>query len=357
MSDDGFFARALGYVGRFPSCRLLVVGDIMLDEYVWGNVRRISPEAPVPVVAVTRDTRGLGGAANVALNIASLGAGVQVAGLVGADPAGREIARMLRKHGIGPAGIVVDADRPTTVKTRVIAHQQQIVRVDREKKEPPAEKARETLRSRVLAAVGQVDGVVLSDYRKGALFRELVRDVTAAAKKRGIFVAVDPKQTDFSFYRGCTLITPNKAEAEAALGGQELPGDLDIWEGGKVLLRKTGADAILLTRGEEGMSLVERGRRPFFHIPAQGRQVFDVTGAGDTVIGTLATGLGVGAPLRDAALLANVAAGVVVGEVGTAPITAEKLTRALRLREREREVALEEADGSTRRDGRPPASR
>ena len=357
MSDDGFLARALGYIGRFPSCRLLVVGDIMLDEYVWGNVGRISPEAPVPVVAVTRDTRGLGGAANVALNIASLGARVQVAGLVGADPAGREVARMLRRHGIGVTGIVVDADRPTTVKTRVIAHQQQIVRVDREKKEPPAEKARETLRNRVLAAVGQVDGVVLSDYRKGALSRELVEDMTAAAKKKGIFVAADPKQNDFSFYRGCTLLTPNRAEAEAALGGRELSGDLDIREGGKVLLRKTGASAILLTRGEEGMSLVERGRRPFFHIPAQARQVFDVTGAGDTVIGTLSTGLGVGASLRDAALLANVAAGVVVGEVGTAPITVEKLIRALRLREREREVVLEETGAATRGDGRTSAPR
>jgi rfaE bifunctional protein kinase chain/domain len=357
MSDDGFLARALGYIGRFPSCRLLVVGDIMLDEYVWGNVRRISPEAPVPVVAVTRDTRGLGGAANVALNIVSLGAGVQVAGLVGADPAGREIVRMLRRQGIGVGGVVTDADRPTTVKTRVIAHQQQIVRVDREKKEPPSEKARGTLRSRVLAAIDRADGVVLSDYRKGALSRELVEDVTSAARKKGVFVAVDPKQTDFSFYRGCTLITPNKAEAEAALGGRELPGDLDIWEGGKLLLRKTGADAVLLTRGEEGMSLVERGRRPFFHIPAQGRQVFDVTGAGDTVIGTLSTGLGAGAPLRDAALLANVAAGVVVGEVGTAPITVEKLTRALRLQEREREAALGETGGPTRRGGRPSSSR
>ena len=329
----------------------------MLDEYVWGDVRRISPEAPVPIVAVIRDTRTLGGAANVALNVALLGAEVDVAGLVGADPAGREITRMLRNRGIGVAGLVVDPDRPTTVKTRVIAHQQQVVRVDREKKEPPTDKACKALISRVLAAIGRADGVVLSDYRKGALSRELVEEVAAAARKKGVFVAVDPKQTDFAYYRGCTVITPNKAEAEAALGGRELPGDLEIWKGGKALLRKTGASAILLTRGEEGMSLVERGRRPFFHIPAQGRQVFDVTGAGDTVIGTLATGLGAGAPLRDAALLANVAAGVVVGEVGTAPITVEKLARALRMREKEREAALEETGGATRGGGRGPSSR
>ena len=329
----------------------------MLDEYVWGDVRRISPEAPVPVVAVIRDTRTLGGAANVAMNVASLGAGVDVAGLVGADPAGREIARMLRNRGIGVAGLVVDPDRPTTVKTRVIAHQQQVVRVDREKKEPPTDKACKALATRVLAAIGRADGVVLSDYRKGALSRELVEEVAAAARKKGVFVAVDPKQTDFAYYRGCTVITPNKAEAEAALGGRELQGDLAIWKGGKALLRKTGASAILMTRGEEGMSLVERGRRPFFHIPSQGRQVFDVTGAGDTVIGTLATGLGAGAPLRDAALLANVAAGVVVGEVGTAPITVEKLARALRMREKEREAAREETGGATRGGGRGPSFR
>jgi rfaE bifunctional protein kinase chain/domain len=356
MIDDGFIERAFAYIERFPACRLLVVGDIMLDEYIWGNVGRISPEAPVPVVAVTRDTKALGGAANVARNIACLGAGVTVAGFVGADPAGREIVRMLRKRGIGVSGVVADPDRPTTVKTRVIAHQQQVVRVDREKKGPPDGKTREMLASRVLAAVGGADGVVLSDYRKGALSRELVEEVIAAAKKKGIFVAVDPKQADFTYYRGCTLITPNKAEVEAALGGRELPGDREVWEGGKALLRKTGASAILITRGEEGMSLVERGRRAFFHIPSQGRQVFDVTGAGDTVIGTLAAGLGAGAPLRDAALLANAAAGVVVGEVGTAPITVEKLARALRLQRQEREVALEErgrSSGSGKRTATP----
>ena len=338
MNDGGFTARALGYIARFPSCRLLVVGDVMLDEYVWGNVGRISPEAPVPVVAVTRDTRALGGAANVAVNASSLRARVRLAGLVGTDPAGREVARLLRRRRIGVDGLVADPDRPTTVKTRVIAQHQQVVRVDREKKEPPSDATRDALIRKVKAAVADVDGVVLSDYRKGALSQGLVEETVAAAKKHGVFVAVDPKQKDFAYYRGCTLITPNKAEAEAALGGKELGGDLEIWEGGKALIRRSGARAILITRGEEGMSLVERGRTSFFHIPARARQVFDVTGAGDTVIGTLAVGMGVGAPLRDAALLANVAAGVVVGEVGTAPITTEKLTRALRLQEKETEI-------------------
>ncbi|OGP76061.1 MAG: hypothetical protein A2Z40_01900 [Deltaproteobacteria bacterium RBG_19FT_COMBO_60_16] len=342
MIDRSFTARAFEILKRFPSCRILVVGDIMLDEYVWGDVGRISPEAPVPVVAVTRDTRALGGAGNVAVNLSGLGAGVVLAGLIGADPPGREIVRMLKAHRIGISGIVIDRNRPTTTKTRVVAHSQQVVRVDREKKEPPDARASDTLRKNVRSAIREVDGVVLSDYRKGALSRELVEDTLVAARRSGAFVVVDPKQTDFSFYRGCTLITPNKPEAEAALGGRELSGDTEIMEGGKALLRKSNARAILITRGKEGMSLVERGRKAFFHIPAQARQVFDVTGAGDTVIGTVAAGMGAGASLRDAALLANLAAGVVVGEVGTAPITREKLARALRLQERERDVAKEE---------------
>jgi D-glycero-beta-D-manno-heptose-7-phosphate kinase len=349
MSDSGFAARAAGYIARFPACRILVIGDLMLDEYVWGSVRRISPEAPVPVVTVTRDTRSLGGAANVALNLASLGTKVEIAGLLGDDPQGREVTRLLRRAGIGASGLVTEGGRPTTVKTRVIAHNQQVVRVDRERQNLPADGTREALRRSVRDRVDDADGVVLSDYRKGALSRDLVDEVIGKARKRGIFVAVDPKQGDFSYYRGCTLITPNRSEAEAALGGRELGGDLEIWEGGKALLRSCGASAILITRGEEGMSLVERGRRSVFHIPANGRQVFDVTGAGDTVIGTVAAGMGAGAPIRDAAIMANVAAGVVVGEVGTVPITAQKLARALRVVEGEREAA--------RREGVAPAAR
>jgi D-beta-D-heptose 7-phosphate kinase/D-beta-D-heptose 1-phosphate adenosyltransferase len=341
MNDGGFAARAFGYLERFPSLEILVVGDIMLDEYIWGSVGRISPEAPVPVVAVTKDTRAPGGAANVAYNIAGLKARVRLAGLVGDDHAGREVVRMLARGRIGVGEVVADPRRPTTVKTRVIAHNQQVVRVDREKKDPPDERAREALRKGVRAAVRKVDGVVLSDYRKGALFKDLVEEVVVAAKRRGIFVVVDPKRADISFYGGCTLITPNKAELEAALGGRELSGDMEIWEGGKTLLRRSRAEAILVTRGEAGMSLVERGKTSFYHIPALARQVFDVTGAGDTVIGTVAAGMAAGAPLRDAAMLANIAAGVVVGEVGTVPITLEKLSRAIRSREGERELTAE----------------
>jgi D-beta-D-heptose 7-phosphate kinase/D-beta-D-heptose 1-phosphate adenosyltransferase len=325
---------------------VLVVGDIMLDEYVFGTVGRISPEAPVPVVAVTRDAKVPGGAANVALNLAGLRAGVEMAGLVGNDAAGKYVARVLRGRRIGVSSIVPDPGRPTTVKTRVIAHSQQVVRVDREMKAPPSRKTQDALLRKVLAALGRVDGVVFSDYRKGTLSLELVREVTGAAREKGLFVAVDPKQSDFTCYRGCTLITPNKMEAQAALGGRELRSDLEVWDAGKELLRKTGASAVLITRGEEGMTLVERGRKGSFHIPAQAREVFDVTGAGDTVIGTLAACLATGAAMRESAMLANIAAGVVVGEVGTSPITAEKLLHAVRVLDRERQA---EADG---REGR-----
>jgi len=336
MKDDGFAARSIERIGRFPSTRILVVGDLMLDDYVWGSVRRISPEAPVPVVAVTRETKTVGGAANVAWNIAGLGAQVEVAGVVGEDGPGREIARILRKQGVGTDGLIRDEGRPTTVKTRVIAHSQQVVRVDRETREHPGRESETALRRLVLARMERCDGVVLSDYRKGTLARELVESIVQAARVLGIFVAVDPKQNDFAYYRGCTLITPNRSEAEAALGGKELRGDLEIGEGGKALLRRSGAKAVLITRGEEGMTLVERGSRSVFHIPAVSRQVYDVTGAGDTVIGTLAVAIGSGASMRDSALLANLSAGVVVGEVGTARITTEKLKRALTDWERER---------------------
>src|SRR5512139_1256985 len=342
MSDAGVLSRAPEVVGRFPSRRILVIGDIMLDEYVFGTVGRISPEAPVPVVAVTRETKVPGGAANVALNLRGLRAGVELAGLMGDDAGGRFLARMLKGKRVGTGAVVVDPDRPTTVKTRVIAHSQQVVRVDRERKGLPSRKTHDALLRKILGALDGVDGVVFSDYRQGVLSVELVEEITAAARRKGLFVAVDPKQIDFSFYGGCSVITPNKGEAQAALGGRELSDDLAVWEGGRELLRKCRAKAVLITRGDEGMTLVERGRPACFHVPALAREVFDVTGAGDTVIGTLAACLAAGASMREAAVMANVAASVVVGEVGTAAITAEKLLHALRAQEREREAEREE---------------
>jgi D-beta-D-heptose 7-phosphate kinase/D-beta-D-heptose 1-phosphate adenosyltransferase len=352
MNDASFDSRAMEYLSRFGSSRVLVVGDIMLDEYVWGAVRRISPEAPVPVVAVRDDTHVLGGAANVAVNIAGLKAKSHLIGLIGNDGAGKDILRLLRRKGIGVSGIVTEAGRPTTRKTRVIAHNQQVVRVDREKKDPPGDKARESLLRSIASLIPEVDGVILSDYRKGMLTPEVVSEVISLASRHGAFVAVDPKHPDFAYYAGCTIITPNKSEAEAAMGGQDLSGDAAISAAGKALLKKARASAILITRGEEGMSLIERGRSASFHVPALARQVFDVTGAGDTVIATLAVAMGAGVPIRDSALLANVAAGVVVGEVGTSPITLDKLRHALRQRLRDQVIDTEERAETT---GRRPA--
>lgn len=354
INENEFAIKAREWISRFPSLRILVVGDLMLDEYLCGSVGRISPEAPVPVVKVIREKKTLGGAANVALNIAGLGARVEVVGVVGNDAAGREITQILRKQGIGVAGLVRDDHCRTTVKTRVVARSQQIVRVDREDSDEFAFAAvtRHSLEAAIRERANGCVGIVLSDYLKGTLTSELVEKTIAIAKSLGIFVAVDPKRTDFAYYRGCTLITPNLSEAEAALGKKELAGDLEIGEGGKVLLRHCGAKAVLITRGEGGMTLVERRRRSsvIHHIPAITRQVYDVTGAGDTVIGTFAVAFGSGASMREAALIANTAAAVVVGETGTVPITTEKLLRAISSRERESRGQSTVAGSSTLAD-------
>ena len=334
MSDAGILSRAAEVVGRFPSRRVLVVGDIMLDEYVFGTVGRISPEAPVPVVAVTRETKVPGGAANVAFNLRGLGAGVEMAGLLGDDAEGRFVARMLKgkrvgtlRRGRGPGSSHhgQDAgDRPQPAG-RSRGPRAEGPAVPKDVRRAPAEGAGRPRRGRRRRLLRLPEGG--ADRRAGP-------GGDRGGDRKGIFVAVDPKRSDFSFYRGCTIITPNKGEAQAALGGRELATDLDVWEAGKVLLRAGRSKAVLITRGEEGMTLVERGRSACFHVPAFARQVFDVTGAGDTVIGTLAACLAAGATMREAAVLANVAASVVVGEVGTSPITAEKLLRAVEMCDR-----------------------
>jgi len=292
---------------------------------------------PELVVEVAGETKVPGGAANVAFNLRGLGVGVDIAGLLGDDAGGRFAARILKGKRVGTEALIVDPDRATAVKTRVIAHGRQVVRMDREPGIPPSRKASDALLRKVLAALAGVDGVVFSGDRKGALTEALVREVTAAANRKGIFVAVDPERSDFSSYRGCTVITANKGETQVALGGRELATDLDVWEAGKDLLRASRSKAVLITRGEEGMTLVERGRGACLHIPAIARQGFDITDARDTVIGTLAAFLAAGATMREAALFANIAAGV-AGEGGTGPTTAETFLRAVEMLDSEQEV-------------------
>ncbi|HET6466645.1 MAG TPA: D-glycero-beta-D-manno-heptose-7-phosphate kinase [Nitrospiria bacterium] len=320
--------RLIKYCKRFPGVRLLVVGDVMLDHYIWGRVERISPEAPVPVVAVSNESIHLGGAANVAHNIVSLGGKADLCGVIGKDDHGGRILRELKRLKIGTEGVMVDPDRPTTQKTRVIAHNQQVVRFDREQRQAVSEKIRRSLLEFIGRRIRRVDGLVISDYAKGVITGELMKDVIDLAHQHGVPMIVDPKVDHIPFYKGIDVITPNTAEAFGAVG-LENRTENDLIQAGRILLKRLGCRAVLITRGEDGMSLFENNGK-VTHIPTVAREVYDVTGAGDTVIATMALGLCAGSGMRDAALLANYAAGIVVGIVGTATVQRERLTHFLR---------------------------
>ncbi len=320
--------RLVRYFKKFEKLRLLVVGDVMLDHYIWGWVDRISPEAPVPVVAVSNESIHLGGAANVAQNILSLGGRVELCGVIGRDDYGRRVLRELKRLKIGTDGIVTDPDRPTTKKTRVIAHHQQVVRFDREQRQAVPEKIRQAILRFVGRRIRRVDGVVISDYAKGVISAELMRELIGLAHQNGVRIIVDPKVSHMPYYKGVHLITPNTAEALGAAGVGK-GSDADLMRAGRILLERLGCEAVLITRGEHGMSLFEKNGK-VTHIPTVAREVYDVTGAGDTVIATMAMGLCADAPMRDAAVLANCAAGIVVGIIGTATVPRVQLIRLLR---------------------------
>ncbi|MCG6920583.1 MAG: D-glycero-beta-D-manno-heptose-7-phosphate kinase [Acidobacteria bacterium] len=308
--------------------RVLVLGDVMLDEFIWGRVGRISPEAPVPVVEVTGQSDHLGGAGNVAANVRSLGGEPALAGVIGRDDAGRRIEEALQRAGIASCLESSDSGRPTTVKTRVIAHNQQVVRTDREEKGDIPADAERALVASVRRELPSAEALVISDYEKGAVTASLLRKVLPLARRRRLPVFVDPKQRHFRRYRGVTLVTPNQIEAEQATGLPVRDED-DLVIAGRRILSLLGCRAALVTRGEHGMSLFERRRKPV-HVPSATREVFDVTGAGDSVIATMALAVAAGATLPEAAALANCAAGVVVGKVGTAPATPDEVVAALR---------------------------
>jgi len=323
---DPATGRAL--VARLRDHVVLVVGDVMLDRYWWGTVERLSPEAPVPIVHKRRSTAAPGGAANVAANVRSLGGRPLLVGLVGDDDAGRELAAALKARGIAADHLLVDPARPTTVKTRVIAHSQHVVRVDEEDRAPVAPPLAARVAERVAALLPAARVVVVSDYAKGLLGPAVLGPVLAAARAAGATVVVDPKGTDFTRYAGARVICPNRQEALAAAGVEPEAPDA-VPRAAARLLERTGAEAVLVTLGEAGMLLCERGRAPVA-IPALAREVFDVTGAGDTVTATLALALAAGAPLEVAVRLANVAAGLAVEAVGTTAVTAAQLRDALR---------------------------
>lgn len=326
----------LEVVGRFKAAPMLVVGDLIVDHYIWGKVDRISPEAPVVVVRSTEENKRLGGAGNVANNLIKLGANVCVCGVVGDDNNGRSMVDMLKDEGIDTAGVLIDRSRQTTVKTRVIAHAQQVVRVDREDTNQLDAPHRDGIAGVLASRIHDVKGVIVSDYAKGAITPELFERVSAGYDE-GLLglgrvpVVVDPKAPNFSMYSPASVIKPNRAEAEAA-SGVAINSRADAVVAGKKLLDEWGCELVLITLGEDGMVLVSKSGDVPIEIDTVAREVYDVSGAGDTVSAVFALSLAVGATPSQAAELANVAAGIVVAEVGTVAVTAEELEHALKLR-------------------------
>jgi D-beta-D-heptose 7-phosphate kinase/D-beta-D-heptose 1-phosphate adenosyltransferase len=340
-------------VRRFPRARVLVVGDLMLDEFVWGKVSRISPEAPVPVVWIQSESVMPGGAANVASNIRALGGQVSVVGLSGEDRWGEILRGELGSRRIDVSGIV-SSPRPTIVKTRVIAHHQQVVRVDREQKEPLLAATVDQLIRSVTARIDDVDAIVIEDYGKGVICRQLLEAVIPLARKRGKIITVDPKEDHFELYKRVTALTPNRAEAGAAVG-RELDSDVDVARAGDELLRQLECEAALITLGEDGMWLFERNGSQS-RIPTVAQEVFDVAGAGDTVIATFTLALASGASMAQAAHMANQAAGIVVGKLGVATASPDELLGAMASEAPRRRASDKPRHAKPRAKGRGPLS-
>ena len=313
-----------GMIGR----RVLVVGDLMLDEFHWGRAARLSPEAPVPVVLIERQSFHLGGAGNVAANVRALGGLATLVAVVGQDAAASRLRDELQAAGIESSLAASDSGRPTTVKTRIIAQHQQVVRADRERSDAISRPLEHDLLERVRLALPAAHALVVSDYQKGVVTPRVMRALLAAARRRRLPLLVDPKVRNFGLYRGASLVTPNQLEAEQATG-MKVRSPADLHGVGAKILKLLRCQAALVTRGEQGMTLFERGKAPL-DIAAAAREVYDVTGAGDTVIATLALGLAAGVPLPEAAALANLAASVVVSKLGTATATPDEVLAALR---------------------------
>ena len=312
---------------NFHNTTVAVIGDVMLDRYWWGSVSRISPEAPVPVVKIERMTLAAAGEANVAANIAAYGANCILVGVVGDDDAASQIRQVLKECGISDQNLVTAAGRPSTVKTRLVAHSQQVARIDQEDEMSCSHDVESEILDQVVLAVSAANVVVLSDYAKGILSDRVISFAIECAKEAGVKVLVDPKGKVYEKYRGASLLTPNRREAAEAVNLDENASDL-VQTAGIRLLESVDVDALLITEGSDGMSLFRKGE-PSVHLPALARAVFDVTGAGDTVIATLATSLGSGADLESAAKLANIAAGLVVERSGTTTLTLAELKQHL----------------------------
>jgi D-glycero-beta-D-manno-heptose-7-phosphate kinase len=319
--------RAQALLNQFSNRRLVVLGDLMLDEFIWGEVRRISPEAPVPVVEVRRESWHLGGAGNVVSNLLELGAQALPIGIIGDDEAGRLMHHQFAERGATTDGLIIDASRPTTRKTRIVAHSQQMVRADRESRSPIQPEIEEQVLAAFNSALSKAEAVVISDYDKGLLTPSLLEKVINATHAQGKLVCLDPKIKNFLSYRQVNVITPNQPEAERA-SGIEIIDEESLLAAAHRIREMLDCDNLLITRGEHGMSLLDAENR-MTHIPTVAREVFDVTGAGDTVIATLTLAMSAGATAIEAAAIANHAAGVVVGKVGTATVSQAELASTL----------------------------
>jgi rfaE bifunctional protein kinase chain/domain len=323
--------RAAELVANVPGRRIVVFGDVMLDEFVWGDVTRISPEAPVPVVNIRRESVRLGGAANVLANLNALGARASLVGVVGRDRAGERLLDALTQAGAlnSHGDLIADESRPTTIKTRIIAHNQLVVRADRERRTPVDHATEDRLIATLTAALPEADAFVVSDYDKGAVTPRVLGEILPLATKRRIPVLVDPKIRNFDAYRPATLVTPNHHEA-LRLTNTEDDTDEGMADAARRIRERLNCESVLITRGEHGMMLLERDAPPVY-VATVAREVYDVTGAGDTVIATLAAALAARASLVEAAALANHAAGIVVAKLGTATASADELVNSFKL--------------------------
>lgn len=331
-------------ISKFPQANILVVGDLILDEYIWGSVERISPEAPVPVVWAKKRSFVPGGAANVAYNIRSFEAMVDLVGVVGKDKNAEILFSELKKKNLSLDGIVIDKSRQTTVKTRIIASHQQVVRVDWEQTHPLQQRINKKLLEKVEKKIRRVDAVIIEDYGKGVINKEIIKEIFVLARRYRKIISVDPKEEHFSFYRRANCITPNRKELENAVRNlrisdstnrfkactDRLVSDKDIDAAAWQVMKFLHLDSLLVTLGEEGMRLFEKGKTEPTHIPAVAQEVYDVSGAGDTVIATFTLGLACGAERIIAAKVANFAAGIVVGKFGTAVTNRQELLKRIK---------------------------
>jgi rfaE bifunctional protein kinase chain/domain len=307
--------------------RIAVIGDLMLDRYIWGNVSRMSPEAPVPIVDMEQEQTRLGGAANVAMNIKSLGGDPMLIGVIGEDNSGRQLLELLRESDFKTDGIATDNSRPTTVKTRVIANNQHVVRIDREQKSDISGEMQKILLNQIRKNIKSIDGIIIEDYNKGVIVKNLIGEVISIANENQKIITVDPKFNNFFEYKNVTVIKPNRKEAEEAMGIR-LKTDEDILIAGKTLIEKLHVKNVLLTRGEHGMSLFESDGK-ISHMPTKALTVSDVSGAGDTVISTLTMAIAGGSTIKEAATLANFAGGIVCGYAGIVPINRDELKKTI----------------------------